>query len=205
MRHDAAGPVWSNDRPATWTPFREAVVAFPVSHASESGDFPTYMYADDSTYIAMSRETMGWPVRDGLIEIQAEPNGGPAVGTHIGGRLARAGRTIMRVDLTLTGSPRTMVDEPPPRWLALKVIPDVMGPRAAMAQLVATGPQRIHHRVIWPANASLAFEEGDRDELHFLAPRAVERAEYWTEIDLTIGWGNVLAELGDEAWGLFDA
>ena len=93
------------------------------------------------------------------------------------------------------------VDESdPPRWLATKVITDVSGPRASISQLVATGPERIHGRSIWKADATLAFHEGAGDELHFLAPREIVEAQYWSDVELTIGWGETLAELGEQVW-----
>ncbi len=82
----------------------------------------------------------------------------------------------------------------------VKVIADVGTPRAAIAQLVATGPERIHHRDIWEATGTLSFGEGATDELHCLAPREIVAAQYWANVDLTIGWGTVLEELGDGVW-----
>ncbi|CAN5822975.1 hypothetical protein BH23CHL8_BH23CHL8_21490 [soil metagenome] len=198
MEHDAvpSGP----DGARGWQSFREAVVAFPVRHGSVAGDFPTYMYADDFAYIVFGREVMGWPVRDGLIGMDAEPPGGPRPGVRLGGRLDRDGRTLMSAQVELTGEQLSVDDSRPPRWLAAKVIPDVSAPRAVVSQLVATGPERIDGRTIWKAEATLSFQEGPRDELHFLAPREIVEAQYWSDVELSIGWGETLAELGQEVW-----
>jgi len=42
--------------------------------------------------------------------------------------------------------------------------------------------------------------EGVGDELHHLRPRQILAAEYWNEVDLTIGWATILDELGDSPW-----
>lgn len=200
LEHDAAGPAGDAVRPEAqaWTPIREAVVAFPVRFGSVSGDLPTYMYADDFIYTAMGREVMGWPVRDGSITFDAAA-GTPAAGTVITAQLSRHDRLLMQIELTLTGE-LLPGDNRPPRWLASKVIPDVAHPRAAVAQLVATGPERIHHRDVWDATGTLVFGESDTDELHYLVPREIVAAQYWANVELTIGWGEVLAELDDGVW-----
>jgi acetoacetate decarboxylase len=199
MEHDALIVGAEGERP--WRRFREAVVAFPVRYGEVSGDFPTYMYADDVTYVLFGREVMGWPVRDGVISVDAEPDGGPAAGVRLAGRLERDGQTVMSAEITLTGEEVAVDDSTPPRWLAAKVITDVAGPRAAVAQLVATGPERIHERRIWAADARLSFGEAPGDELHYLEAREIVMAQYWSGIRLTIGWGEALAELGDGVWG----
>lgn len=70
-----------------------------------------------------------------------------------------------------------------------------------ISQLVATGPERIHERRIWAAEGSLRFGEAPGDELHYLAPREIVQAQYWSGVRLTIGWGKVLADLGQTVWG----
>jgi acetoacetate decarboxylase len=198
MAHDAVGSTGSHG--PTWTPFREAVVAFPVEYGTVTGDYPTYMYADEYGYVALGREVMGWPVRGGMIDVDGEPDVPVRSGDRLGGRLTRDGREVMRAELTLTGARVPDENRVPPRWLACKVIPDVARPTAAVAQLVATGPERIHERDVWEATGTLAFGESDTDELHFLRPREIVAAQYWTNVRLTIGWGEVLAELGDTVW-----
>jgi acetoacetate decarboxylase len=198
MEHDALGVLGDGD--ARWTRFREAVVAFPVSHGTLAGDYPSYMYADEASYTAMGREVMGWPIRDGIIEIDPEPPEGLGAGTTITGRLHRNGTPIMTVGLTLTGERREVLDGPPPRWIVTKIIPDARAATAAVAQLIATGPERIRRRVIWSATASLSFGAGAGDELEHLEPRRIVSGEYWTDQDLTVGWASVLAELGPDPW-----
>ena len=199
LEHDAAGPAADADRPEgnAWTPIREAVVAFPVRYGDVAGALPTYMYADDFSYTAMGRELMGWPVRDAVIDIDAEREEGPAAGMTVRARMSRAGVEVMTATVTLTGAPATERLPTPPRWLAEKVIGRVEGPGAAVAQLVATGPERIERRDIWPATGTLAFGSAPGDELIRLAPREIVKAEYWTSLVLSVGWGEVLAELGD--------
>jgi acetoacetate decarboxylase len=199
LEHDAAGPATDDDRdPAhVWTAIREAVVAFPVRYGAVAGDLPTYMYADDAIYIAMGRELMGWPVRDATIEMDPTPAGGPHAGMTVHARMLRGGAEVMAASLTLTGEPTTEHLPPPPRWLAEKVIGHVDRPGAAIAQLVATGPERIDRRDTWAATGTVSFGAGARDELTLLAPREIVKAEYWSGLRLSIGWGEVLAELGD--------
>ena len=198
MRHDALRSVGAGQD--GWTPFREAVIAFPVRRGDVTGDYPTYMYADDFAYTAMGREVMGWPVRDGQIEVDPEPVDGPTTGTILAASLMRGGVELMHIDMNLTGVPQLDTQTRPPRWLATKIIPDATLPLAAVAQLLETGPEKIHHRTIWPADATLRLGEGPGDELHHLRPREIVTAEYWTEVDLTIGWATVLDELGVSPW-----
>jgi acetoacetate decarboxylase len=198
MQHDALMDPSAGTRP--WQPFREAVVAFPVRYGQVSGDYPTYMYADDFTYMAFGREVMGWPVRDGHIEIDPEPASGPAKGVRLGGSLHRNERRIMTASLEITGEEITVDDSIPPRWLATKVITDIEGPRAQIGQLVATGPERVDGRRIWKASGSLAFGAGMDDELEYLMPREVVDAQYWSDVRLTIGWGAVLEEVSADVW-----
>ena len=188
MEHDAVPSGGDGERP--WRRFREAVVAFPVRYHEVVGDFPTYMYADDVAYTSLGREVMGWPLRDGVISVDAEPAGGLGSGVRLGAWLERDGRTVMSAEVTLTGEELTVDDSTPPRWLATKVITDVAGPSAAIAQLVATGPERIHERRVWAAEARLDLGEAPSDELHYLAPREIVQAQYWSGVRLTIGWGK---------------
>ena len=196
LEHD--GLTAAAERDGAWRSFREAVVAFPASHGAVSGDYATYMYADDFAYTSFGREVMGWPVRDGVIEVDPEPAGGPGADMSVGARLERDGQTIMTAQLELSGEQVAVDDAVLPRWLTTKIITDVTGPRAQIAQLVATGPERLQRRV-WNASASLDFAEGVGDELHFLRPREIVDAQYWSNVELTVGWGEVLEELGQKA------
>ena len=180
--------------------FREAVVAFPVRYGSLSGDYPTYMYADDWVYITAGREIQGWPVRGGEVEMDPEPADGPAAGMSLSGRLERDGLTVMQARLELTGERLEVDDSVPPRWLSTKIISDATRPAAQIGQLLATGPERVDGRRVWQAGAELSFGESPLDELHHLAPREVVDAQYWSDVDITVGWGEVLEELGDTVW-----
>jgi acetoacetate decarboxylase len=180
--------------------FLEAVVAFPVRYGSISGDYPAYMYADDWVYIVAGREVQGWAVRGGDIQVDPEPAGGPAAGVALSGLLRSDGVPIMRARLELTGEQVDVPNAIPPRWLTTKIIPDATGPRAQIGQLLATGPERVDGRRVWQANAELSFGESGTDELHHLAPREIVDAQYWSDVDITVGWGEVLEELGDAVW-----
>jgi acetoacetate decarboxylase len=158
------------------------------------------MYADDAAYIAFGREVMGWPVRDGVIKVDPEPADGLVAGVTLEASMQRAGHTVMSARLTLTGTEESPGDAGLPRWLSTKIITDVGGPRAQVSQLVVTGPERLERR-IWTADASLEFGASTTDELHYLQPREIVAAQYWSELEATVGWGEVLAELGPEPWG----
>jgi acetoacetate decarboxylase len=207
LEHDASAPVHDADRPAEhgWTAIREAVVAFPVRYRHVEGDLPTYMYADDPIYIAMGRELMGWPVRGGAIELDAalgtvaDPRH-PAAGDRVSARLVRNGQEVMRASLQMSGEVIREQRPTPPRWLAEKIIGRVDRPGLAVAQLVATGPAWIERRDRWAATGTLGFGGAPGDELAALAPREIVAAELWTHLDLAIGWGEVLTELGDEVF-----
>jgi len=179
MEHDGLTPPGG---PARWTRFREVVIAFPVRYGEFSGDHPTYMYADEFSYTAMGREVMGWPVRDASVEVDPEPSGGLAAGTVITGRSWRGGEEIMRLDLVLDGRHEVTSDDHPGQWLSTKIVPDVANvTRAALAQLVWSGPTRIERRVKWEASATLTLPETTTEELHYLRPRGVVHAEYWAD------------------------
>jgi acetoacetate decarboxylase len=180
--------------------FLEAVVAFPVRYGDISADYPAYMFADDWVYITAGREIQGWNVRGGEVEFDPEPEGGPAPGSVMGGTLRSDGRPIMSARLELSGQQLAVDDTSPPVWLTTKIVTDATAPRAAIGQLLATGPERVHRRRIWQATADLSFGESPSDELHHLAPREVVDAQYWSDVDITVGWGRVLEELGDRVW-----
>ena len=197
LEHDARGPMPTEPGGGRWTAFREAVIAFPVSYASVTGDLPLYMYGDEMTYVSMGREVMGWPVRGATIEVDEEPAAGPPPGATISARMLRDGQVVMSASLTIGEGIEREVRPDPPVWLAEKVIGRVDRPEAAIAQLVATGPERIDRRDIRPAAATLSLGDALGDDLAGLAPREIVRAEHWSGLELTIGWGRVLAELGD--------
>ena len=180
--------------------FLEAVVAFPVRYGDIEGDYPTYMYADDWVYITAGRELQGWNVRGGQVDFDPEPPNGLAGGVALTGELRSDGRPIMRARLELTGQRVESDDSEPPKWLTTKIIPDATRPGAQVGQLLSTGPERVNGRHVWQATADLIFGESPRDELHHLAPREIVDAQYWSDVDITVGWAQVLRELGDEVW-----
>jgi acetoacetate decarboxylase len=201
MVHDAGlGPDVPGTNPE-FGEFREAVVVFPVrvSLASGellSGDFTTYMYSDDPTYTAFGREVMGWPVRHGRIHLSRPWGETLGAGVKLTGLLERQGRGIMRTTFELTElAPATGSRAPLPTWISLKVVPAIDGPRPALRQLVRSGPERLDRGPVWLANAVLEMGDSPNDELAFLRPRSIERAEYWSAVDVTVGWGRVLAEV----------
>jgi acetoacetate decarboxylase len=201
MEHDALSMPGG---PPRWTRFREAVIAFPVVVGGIEGDYPTYMYADEFSYTAMGREVLGWPVRDARIEIDPEPETLVESTTFVG-RAWRSHEELMRIDLVLDGKSEVTRDDRPGRWITTKVIPDLTGTRAAIAQLVSSGPSVIERRVKWSAKATLSLPVTSTDELHYLAPREIVHAEYWADQILTVDGGTVIAELGTDPWDRPDA
>ena len=178
----------------------EAVVAFPVSYGSISGDYTAHMYADDPVYSAFGREVMGWPLRAGDVTVSPPPAGDLRAGVRLAGRLGRDGNALMDAALTLVEQfPDAERPTDLPRWLSWKVVPRVDGPGDALRQLVQTGPTRIEWGPIWRAHGELTFGSGPSDELEFLRPRDVVAAHYWSHVDLSVGFGHVLAQ--EEASG----
>ena len=201
MVHDAGlGPDVQGTNPE-FGRFGEAVAVFPVRWRAVSGevvtgDFTTYMYSDDPTYTAFGREVMGWPVRHGRIHVSRPWSGTIGAGVKLTGLLERHGRGIMRATIELTElAPPTASGASLPIWLSMKVIPAIDGPRPALHQLVATGPERLDRGPVWLATGEMEMGDSPNDELGFLRPRSIERAEYWSAVDVTVGWGRVLAEL----------
>lgn len=201
--HDAGSGADLRAEPASATPpipVAEAVVAFPVSFGSVSGDYTAHMYANDPVYTAFGREVMGWPLAAGDVTLSRAPEGDLRTGIRLTGRLERDGDTVMEAALTLV-EPLPDAERPTdlPRWLSWKIVPRVDGPGDALRQLVQTGPARIDWGPIWRAHGELSFGSGPSDELEFLRPREVVAAQYWSHVDLSVGFGHVLAE--EEASG----
>jgi Acetoacetate decarboxylase (ADC) len=201
--HDAGSGADLGSRPSSATaPIRvaEAVVAFPVSLGSISGDYLAHMYADDPVYTAFGREVMGWPLRAGDVVVSPAPDEELRAGARLAGRLERDGDPLLEAALIL-GEPLPDAERPTelPRWLSWKIVPRVDEPGDALRQLVQTGPARIEWGPIWRAQGELSFGSGPSDELEFLRPREVVAAHYWSHVDLSVGFGRVLAE--EEASG----
>ena len=179
--------------------FVESVVSFAVRSGDVTGEYPAHMYADDWVYLTAGRETMGWNLRGGDVDYDPEP-AELGAGATIGATLTSDGHTIMEARLTLTGETLPVDNSRPPIWLTSKIITDPTRPHAQVGQLLATGPERIDARTAWQATAELSFGESPGTELHYLAPREIVEAQYWSGVDLTVGWSKVLAELGDSVW-----
>ena len=184
--------------------FREVAVLFPVRWTNTSGEvisgeFTAYMYSDDPTYTAFGREVMGWPVRHGRIHMSRPWADTVVPGMKLTGLLERHGRSIMRAGLELTGTaPGKSARAISPTWISLKVVPAADGPQPALRQLVASRPDGFDPGVVWIAAGELEVSDGEDDELAFLRPRSIERAEYWSRVNVTVGWGRVLAEIATE-------
>lgn len=195
ISHDAGLSALLSAQDLEYLRFCEAVVSVPVAHGQISGEFLAYMYADESTYISFGREVMGWPLRPGDIRITDDHQGeGPAVGDRLQGTLTRFGSVVMASSFTLTQLVPD-VDRPVPKWLTQKLIPRVDAPGFAVRQLVSTGPNRVTWGKTWEAEASLSFAPSPNDELEYLRPREIVKAEYWPDVELTVGFGSVLGEL----------
>jgi len=193
MRHDAGlGDAWPAHYPEQPT-FREAVVAFPVHVNGELADYPTYMYSDDPTYVAFGRETMGWPVRMGAIDV-SPPLPSPQLkpGVVLTGELRKSSVSVMRASLTLTSKAQEKPPSRLPRWISTRVVPRVDSSEPELVQLVESGPDNVRWGQIWDADAVLEFDESPGDELHFLKPREIVAAQYWSSVELVVGFGRVL-------------
>lgn len=174
--------------------FREATVAFPVAFRGVHADYPPYMYADEPGYVAGARELMGWPVRTGDITVGAAS--ALVSGLQVSGALRRGARTPMRLTLTLDRPLNHLARAGQvPHWLTEKFIPAVDAPGPAVHQVVHTFADSLRWGPVWSARAELAFDGAERDELAYLRPREIVRAEYWSDLELVVGYGHVLANL----------
>ena len=177
----------------------EAVVAFPVGYGGVSGDYTAHMYADDPVYTAFGREVMGWPLKHGRVVV-GPPGPGPGLkgGVTISAHLERDGLMIMRASLKLT-EPLLEVEHSIelPRWLTMKLVPRAEGSGDALRQLLQTGPDRVDWGPIWRAEGELRFADGPNDELGAFAPREIVAAQYWSAVDLSIGYGRILLDEGN--------
>jgi acetoacetate decarboxylase len=177
--------------------FHEAVLAVPVAHGENVGDYSVHLYSEDIDYISWARETVGWPVKGGTITISQPWPGRPLEqGSTITATLERHGRRLITVRLTLTEPlPRDQYPARPMPTYTIKVIPGAGHGAPALRQLVEVRPNLPSMSDIWRAEATLELGAGPSDELHFFAPFEVVRAEYCPSIDLTMPLGRVLAEL----------
>ncbi len=197
LAHDAGYGQTATLTHPEMTAFKEVALAFPVSYGGLMGDFTKYIYADDPTYTAFGREVMGWPVRNGKIMVGRPWPGTPLTPKQqFTGYLERNGSRLVSVVLTLREPlPRPEYPTGLPVWLSAKSIPDAAGAAPVLNQLVRSGPTAIHWGEIWNATATVTFESTATDDLSFVEPFTVVAAQYWADLDLTIGPGKVLAEI----------
>lgn len=197
LAHDAGYGQTATLTHPEMTAFKEVALAAPVSYGGLAGDFTKYIYADDPTYTAFGREVMGWPVRHGKIMVGRPWPGSPlAAEQQFTGYLERNGSRLVSVVLTLR-APLARSEYPTglPVWFSAKSIPGADGLAPVVNQLVRSGPSAIRWGEIWNATATVAFESSATDDLSFLEPFTVVAAQYWADLDLTIGPGKVLAEI----------
>jgi acetoacetate decarboxylase len=174
--------------------FHEAVVAMPVSYQNTNGDYSIHSYADNFAYIAGAREIFGWPVKMGKIVMSKEwQPGSLEPGVTITGVLERFGHCLMSASVTLV-RPLSAEKRPAglPNWFTYKVIPSPERPEPEVRELILAGPSRVEPGPIWEASALLEMGQGANDELHSLRPREIVSAEYWSHVDLTVGFGRIL-------------
>lgn len=175
--------------------FFEAVIAVECSYQGLRGDYSVHMYSDNATYIAWSREVIGWPLKAGQVTITKpwKPHQLES-GVTITGSLERFGSRVMTAHVTLTEPQATQPTELP-NWFTYKIIPSIEGKQLDVHQLVVAGPSRVEVNTIWNATGTLELPETSHDELHFLRPGDIVAADYVPFIDLTVGYGKVLERL----------
>ena len=182
----ATGAAGSSTRPT---------VAFPVSHGGVRGDNTVHIYADDPTWVLFGREVMGWPTLFGEVDLSPAPTELRS-GVVLEGSLRRFGADVLRASVTLGARvPPATIAATVPVWLTEKVIPDVAGGAAALHQIVQTGPSEARRGAVWDCSAKLELPPSQYDELHHLGPLDVVRAQYWSDLTLTLAPGRVLTDL----------
>ncbi len=177
--------------------FQEAVLAIDASYAALRGDYSVHIYADEPTYTAWAREVIGWPVKMGNIHLTRawHPHALQA-GITFTGILERFGSQVMKASVTLTQE--ISIDQRPyaaSNWFTYKVIPSAEKPEPEVCQLVLIQPAVLGYGPIWKAEGTLEIAEGINDELHFLRPAEIVFAEYWSFVELSVGYGQILARL----------
>jgi acetoacetate decarboxylase len=184
----------ASDSAAPVTPIREAVIAIPVHFAAQQADYLSVMYADEPVYVAFGREVMGWPLHHARVTITSPGEASVVAGTQISATAGVGGQPLVSVALTLTGA--VTADSPGaplPRWVSVKTIPRVDTPGEAVRELTLTGPSAFSRGGIHVADADL--EIAHLAGLDWLQPREVVDAALWSDIEVTIGYGRVLADL----------
>jgi acetoacetate decarboxylase len=197
LTHDAGQ---GNDLPAhipAQTHFHEAVLAIDASYNGTRGDYSIHIYADEPTYTAWAREVIGWPVKMGQVAFSEPWNPQRlAPADKLTGTLARFGTQLLRASVTLKR--QISPDERPYRvanWFTYKVIPSVEKFAPEVSQLVLVQPSTLDSGPLWEAEGTVEIGVGLNDELHFLRPKEIVWAEYWSYVNLSVGYGKILARL----------
>lgn len=180
--------VHNNGSGAAIFPFREAVIAIECGYGDLKGDSSVIMYADDPVYIAWGREVYGWPLKPGMITMTEISHHEP--GVTVRGSLALQGTRWIHASVVLQES-LPPAERPLPFWFGCKTIPSIDKAEPAVNQVVVAGPSRVTAGAVWRADG--AFELGD--DLRFLQPREIVSADYWSHVELTVGYGRVLENL----------
>jgi acetoacetate decarboxylase len=186
----------ATDSVAPETPIREAVIAIPVHFGAQSADYLSVMYADEPVYVAFGREMMGWPLHHARVVMTSAEEVSAVAGAEISAAAVLGQQSLVSVDLTLTGVVSADTpDAPLPRWISVKTIPRVDAPGEVLRELTLTGPSAFSRGGIHTAVAALRISADAG--LDWLQPRDVVDAALWSDIKVTIGYGQILADLGD--------
>jgi acetoacetate decarboxylase len=210
LRHDAGRPDLVRERGSLFR-MREASIAIPVQFDGVRGDDTVYMWADEPRYTGYAREVMGWPVIHGALEFtdtpavapesDSSPDGLPAdswprphLGDVVSATLTYEGRPTMSMSLKLLGESTTSSASGGPQWITHRFFPDVLG-AGRVDQIVMTKPGSASLGPIWAAEASFELTGAPGSGLEDLRPVSIQRAELWSELDLTIAEGRLLGNL----------
>jgi acetoacetate decarboxylase len=186
----------ASDSAAAETPIREAAIAIPVHFGAQQADYLSVMYADEPVYVAFGREMMGWPLHHARVTITNPKDGVAVAGSKISASAILDQQSLVSVHATLTGA--TIAESsaaPLPRWISVKSVPRVDAPGEAMRELTLTGPSAFSRGGIHAAVAELHISSGSG--LDWLHPREVVDAALWSDINVTIGYGQILADFGE--------
>lgn len=200
IQHDAGFGDSTPARDPLGASFREVVFAIPVRFGDRTGEYPVHGYSDDPVYTAWAREVIGWPLKGGRV-ILSEPwrDEELRAGTELTGLLERGGRSLLEVRTRVTGRvPESKLPTESNKWFTYKVVPRADGPGLAVHQLVMGGPEHIQRGEVWALDLrEIRFGGGPNDELQYFEPGDFVRADYWPNVSLSVGYGEILADLLD--------
>jgi len=120
----------------------------------------------------------------------------PHPGDTFTGVLERFGSQLLKASVTLKSE--IDANQRPFRastWFTYKMIPSVEKLEPEVRQLVMIQPTTLACRSIWAAEGTIEINEDFNDELHFLRPKDIVFAEYFPYLELSVGYGRVLATL----------